>query len=110
MTLITAEKTRTEAYEDMIQLIKAGMNAGLTRLQIAASLRNSGVSKSDTSALVRGIVPPWKPSSQMMRGAINKAQVLFDDETAQEFNRRRGVIQEAFQESLRKSRQNQKAQ
>ncbi|MBL3825176.1 MULTISPECIES: hypothetical protein [unclassified Marinobacter] len=107
---ITAEKTRTEAYEDMIQLIKAGMNAGLTRLQIAASLRNSGVSKSDTSALVRGIVPPWKPSSQMMRGAINKAQVLFDDETAQEFNRRRGVIQEAFQESLRKSRQNQKAQ
>lgn len=107
---ITAEKTRTEAYEDMIQLIKAGMNAGLTRLQIAASLRNSGVSKSDTSALVRGIVPPWKPSDQMMRGAIKKAQVLFDDETAQEFNRRRGVIQEAFQESLRKSRQNQQAQ
>ena len=98
----TAEKTRTEAYEDMIQLVNAGMSAGLTRWEIAVSLRNSGVSKQDTQYLLNGRVPPWRPSNSMMRGAIKKARVLFDGDVAKEFDRRRLLIQQTFRESLKK--------
>jgi adenine/guanine phosphoribosyltransferase-like PRPP-binding protein len=98
----TAEKTRTEAYQDMMQLVKAGMSSGLTRRDITISLKNSGISGADIMSILRGRVPPWRPSDAMMKSAIKKAEVLFDGEVAKEFEQRRRLIQKTFRESLKK--------
>ena len=94
----TALETRMDAYEDMIRLVKAGMNSGLNRYQIRSALRNSGITKEDANYLVSGRIPQWKPPNSMMRNAIKKAKVLFDDETAKEFKRREQVVRKAFME------------
>jgi len=98
----TAEKTRTEAYEDMMRLIQAGLSSGLQMREVAISLKNSGVSTADILFMLRGRVPPWRPSDAMMKGAIKKASVLFDGEVAKEFARRHYLIQKTFMESLKK--------
>lgn len=96
-----AEETRFEAYEDMIALVKASMNSGLTRQEVVRALRNSGISQADSFNLANGRVPPFKPSNAMMKNAINKAGVLFDKGVADEFRRRQKVIQEQFRASQR---------
>ena len=97
-----AQETRYQAYEDMMSLVQAAMNAGLTRQEIVRALRNSGVSQKDTLALVAGRVPRWEPSTAMMRNAVKKAEVLFDPDIADEFRRRDRLIREQFMEDARR--------
>lgn len=85
-------KARERAYSDMINVVNAGKKAGMTHLQIVSTLRNSGVTAADSRALARGEIPRWKPSKTMMAGAIKKAAILFDQETADEFKRREHFI------------------
>jgi len=93
-----AEETRIEAYEEMIKLVRAAMNAGVSRHEIIRAMKNSGVSKQDSLALASGTIPRWKPSDAMMRNAVRKAAVLFNDDIANEFNRRRALIRKQFRE------------
>jgi hypothetical protein len=92
---------RDRAFRDMLKVVNAAKKAGMTEMQIRVTLKNSGVSKADSAWLARGEAPPWKPSSAMMRGAIKKAAVLFDEETADEFRRREDFIRRLNRDAQR---------
>lgn len=91
-----AVETRIEAYEEMIRLIKAAMASGLTRSEAIRTLRNSGVSKADSLALVQGRIPPWKPSNQSMANAVKRADVLFDPKITARLKERQELIRKEF--------------
>ena len=95
-----ATEARYDAYERMIKLVSAAMNQGLNRAQIISILRSSGVGRDDAVALSKGIVPVWHPSKTMMKGAINKASVLFDPEVSKRFKHRQEVIEREFRANL----------
>jgi hypothetical protein len=89
-----AMTARERAFRDMLKVVSAAKKAGMAEMQIRVTLKNSGVSKQDSAWLARGEVPPWKPSAAMMAGAIKKAAVLFDEETAEEFRRREDFVKQ----------------
>lgn len=91
-----AVETRIEAYEEMMRLIKAAMASGLTRSEAIRTLRNSGVSKADSLALVQGRIPAWKPSSQSMANAVKRADVLFDPKITARLKERQELIRKEF--------------
>lgn len=79
---------RKKAFDDMQTVVDAGRSAGLTKQQLISALRNSGVSVKDAMALANNRQPVFAPSNTMMKSAIKKASVLFDEETRLEFKRR----------------------
>jgi len=87
-----ANERREKAFMEMSRLVQSAVAAGATRPQVIKSLRDSGISARNAVALANGEVPRWSISESMMRGAINKAGTLFDEETAQEFRRRQREI------------------
>src|SRR5690606_32529008 len=85
-------RARDKAYTDMINVASAAQKAGMRRLEVLTTLRNSGITIQDARALADGKIPQWRPSKTMMKGAIKKASILFDQETADEFKRREKLI------------------
>ena len=81
-------QVRERAYGEMARLVQAARASGLSERDIAASLRNSGISQIDTFSLMKGVTPPWRPSERTLRGAIKKSEVLFGEEVRGEFKRR----------------------
>ena len=75
-----AVQVRERAYGEMARLVQAARASGLSERDIAASLRNSGISQIDTFSLMKGVTPPWRPSERTLRGAIKKSEVLFGEE------------------------------
>ena len=63
--------------------------SGLSERDIAASLRNSGISQIDTFSLMKGVTPPWQPSgTHAAQARSKKSEVLFGEEVRGEFKRR----------------------
>ena len=83
---------RDQAYTEMLRLIDAARNSGLSDVQVARSLRDSGVSSKDVGSLMRGVIPKWVPAKGGMRQAIRKAHLLFGPDVERELERRRREI------------------
>lgn len=89
----SAKKAHMQAFEKMITLINAAKKSGLTNYDIARLLRSNKISKANTIALMKGIIPDWKPNSRtFMKSTIKRADSLFDEATQKEFIRRRSFI------------------
>lgn len=85
-------KARERAYNDIIKVANAAKASGMSVLQVQLTLKNSGVSQDDARDIARGKVPAWRYTKGSGRGAIKKAQVLFDKEVAEEFKRREAFV------------------
>lgn len=85
-------KARERAYNDIIKVANAAKASGMSVLQVQLTLKNSGVSQDDARDIARGKVPAWRYTKGSGRGAIKKAQVLFDKEVADEFKRREAFV------------------
>lgn len=85
-------QARQEAFGDFEKIVAAARASGMTDLQLMVSLRASGVTAVDARALVNNQLPRYTPNQAMMKGAIKKAAVMFDDETKAEFTRRQRYL------------------
>jgi hypothetical protein len=73
-------RLRARAYEDMGQLVRAAERSGMTRGEISQVLRSSGVSVTDTLALMTGRVPEWRANPATITDQVKKARTTFGEE------------------------------
>ncbi|MDD2978282.1 hypothetical protein, partial [Aquabacterium sp.] len=84
----TARGRQVEAFAQMHRIVQAAQAAGMTPLQIRQVLQQSGISRSNTAALLRGTPPPLTIGAQTATNAIKQARVMEGPAFAQEVARR----------------------
>lgn len=77
-----------EAYRSMSSIVAAAQKSGLSDGQVKLTLLSSGVGKRDIAFLLRGEVPPYRPSKAQFLGAVKRARVLYDGELEQDIKAR----------------------
>ena len=88
-----ANTARLEVYDKMLRFVKGGKDSGLSDGKIRSILRASGVSIKYTNNLVRGKeAPKWRIGNTFLKGAVKRAKILIDRETARELTRRKRFI------------------
>lgn len=88
-----SEQARAGAYTDMFRLVHAARKSGMQGFLIRQILRANSISKADVSAILRGEIPKWRPSSAFLRSATKKAKVLYNKEAAKMFMERKKLLQ-----------------
>ena len=71
-----AERQYGDAFRQMHRLVASARAAGMTRPQIARTLRLSGVSAENTQALIAGRTPPMRIGAQSARNAVQQARTM----------------------------------
>ena len=74
---------RSRAYVEMARLVSAARASGMPVYRVRQVLRQSGISKQDTDALIVGRVPAYRPGKGYLKQAVNKARILFPDRAAE---------------------------
>lgn len=77
-----------KAFTEMSRLVSAAGTAGMSRSQIAQTLKLSGVAQRNIFALLSGKVPPMEIGMQAQAKAVQQARVMRDSEHAAEIARR----------------------
>lgn len=77
-----------QAFTEMGRLVSAAMVAGMTRREVAQTLKASGVAQANIMALINGRVPPMQISLAAQTKAMKQARALRDSEHAAEIARR----------------------
>ena len=95
-------KMHNEAWNDMRRTVKIAMKAGLTKSEAVAALRTSGVSRRDAAMIVDDMEFSYKPSKAMMKLAIRRTAILFDEESAAQMQERAKQMQELQKEYMEK--------
>jgi hypothetical protein len=91
----TANSMRLRAYDDMMQMVNAAKNSGLSDQAVRKVLRLSNVSKTYANALALGRpAPDWRIEKSFLRGASKRAAFLIDQEKANELRERRNFIRD----------------
>ena len=83
-----ASKARKQAYSDMLKIVSAARQSGLSTSEIYRILISNNVAKKDAMHLSKGRTPRWLIGKTAMAGSIKKAGVLFDVETRRSFEKR----------------------
>jgi hypothetical protein len=91
-----ANEMRLETYNDMMQFVNAAKKSGVSASSIRKVLRVSGISSQYASALSKGKpAPKWRIGKTFLKGAIKRARLLIDRETAREMKRRKQFVRSA---------------
>lgn len=77
-----------KAFTEMSRLVSSAEKAGMSRSQIAQTLKLSGVAQRNIIALMSGRVPPIDIGTQAQAKAVQQARVMRDSEHAAEIARR----------------------
>ena len=88
---------REEAFQEMIKMVGGMRTMGITDERLRMSLRSSGVSNRNTSAILRGEIPNFRISSSFIRGARDRAKAsstspVQQREVMNEFAERRKLV------------------
>lgn len=83
-----AERQYGDAFRQMHRLVASARAAGMTRPQIARTLRLSGVSAENTQALIAGRTPPMRIGPQSARNAVQQARTMQGPAQAREVAQR----------------------
>lgn len=83
-----AERQYGDAFRQMHRLVASARAAGMTRPQIARTLRLSGVSAENTQALIAGRTPPMRIGAQSARNAVQQARTMQGPAQAREVAQR----------------------
>ena len=79
----------------MYQFTNAARISGMTDQDLRTVLKLSGGSKKYANALARAQeAPSWRIGNTFMKGAVKRARMLIDRETAQEFKERKRFIRQ----------------
>lgn len=89
----TAQRQYEQAFREMTRLVRSARAAGMNNLQIAQTLRLSGISKANAIALLSGQVPPMTVGLQSLRSAVKQAGLMQGADHAAEVARRFSVAQ-----------------
>lgn len=81
-------RLRENAYREMALLVSAAQKAGMSRSEIMAVLKNSGVSGDDRVAILNGKVPMYRPSDRVIKEQAEKARTTFGADAYRETIRR----------------------
>jgi hypothetical protein len=73
-------RLRGEAYTEMHNIIKSAERSGMSKPQIAAVLRNGGISMDDIRALIGGKAPDWRPNMAAVRKMALQARATYGQE------------------------------
>ncbi len=94
--IVLTKKAHEEAYRKMIVLVSSAKKSGMSGVAISRLLRASRVSKRDVKSLLRGQIPKWKPSRQLLKSTIKRSNELFNPKTRKMFlDRRQFILKEA---------------
>jgi hypothetical protein len=92
----TANNARLKAYRKMRRFVNGARSSGVTNSILRKILRASGVSAQYTNNLVRGKpAPKWRIGKTFLKGAVKRAKLLIDRETAGEIRRRGRFVRDA---------------
>lgn len=83
-----AERQYSDAFRQMHRLVASARAAGMTRPQIARTLRLSGISAENTQALIAGRTPPMRIGTQSARNAVQQAHTMQGPAQAREVAQR----------------------
>jgi hypothetical protein len=100
-------RARESAYTDMIKLIEGSKKLGVSTSNIVRSLKASGVSREDITALLRGKVPQWKMKPNFLKSATERALVAAPNmerkrELRIEMRKRRVIVAKALRAEYKK--------
>jgi hypothetical protein len=90
------------AWDDMRRTVKMAMKTGMTQSEAVAALRTSGMSYKDAKKIVSDGEFVYRPSKTMMKQAITRAGILFDEEAQKELRERQKSLQELQREYMEK--------
>ena len=94
-----ANDARIDAYKEMMKFVNGARDSGLTNGKIRKILRASGISTQYTNHLVRGKdAPKWRIRNTFLKGAVKRARILVDRETAQELRKRKRAVRHIARE------------
>ncbi|MCO4320800.1 hypothetical protein [Aliidiomarina quisquiliarum] len=83
-----ANRKQGRAFEQMRRLVESAEAAGMSRREIAQSLRLSGISQQNINHLLRGSIPKVDLSTNAYRRAESRARVLMGGDAAREVRER----------------------
>jgi hypothetical protein len=86
--LRTANRLRVDAYREMHLLVLAALRSGMTKSQVAKTLKHSGLSAADVAAVINGRSIPWRPSKTSTRNQAKKAFTTFGEKGAKRVQKR----------------------
>ncbi|THF55901.1 MuF-C-terminal domain-containing protein [Pseudothauera rhizosphaerae] len=84
----TAQRRQEDAFTEMHRLVQAARAAGMNPFQIRQVLQQSGISRANAAALMRGTPPPLVIGAQAAGRAVQQARVMEGPEFAQEVAKR----------------------
>jgi len=92
----TANDSRLKAYKKMRRFVNGARSSGVNNSTLRRILRTSGVSAQYANHLVKGKpAPKWRIGKTFLKGAVKRARLLIDRETAKEIKRRGQFVRSA---------------
>lgn len=83
-----------DAWDEMRRIVKLAQKVGMTKSEAIAALRTSGISLRDARLIVADQEFRYQPPKNMMKLAIKRASILFDQETQAELKERAKSLRE----------------
>lgn len=85
-------RLREQAYREMFLLVEAAKKSGMSKSDIMAVLKSSGISAADRLAIMSGDVPKYAPSRRTVKQQADKARAAFGNDAAKEVIKRYGEV------------------
>ena len=92
-----ASSARKQTFKDMQRIVEAARKSGLSDTKLMTVLRSNGVTIKDARALISGKPSRWTMSDSTLKNSIKKSDLLFDESTGAEFERRWEIIKELLE-------------
>ena len=83
-----------EAWDEMRRIVKLAQKVGMSKTEVVAALRTSGISLRDARLMAADEEFRYQPPKNMMKLAIKRASILFDKETQDELKARAKSLRE----------------
>lgn len=83
-----------DAWNEMRRIVRLAQKVGMTKQEAVAALRTSGISLRDARLIVADQEFRYQPPKNMMKLAIKRASILFDQETQAELKERAKSLRE----------------
>jgi len=105
-------EARRAAFQDMVDYVALAKSLGVSNSSVRSVLKASGVSADNVTALMRGRIPAWEPSSQFLDNAKERAietapSRARQTELKRTFDQRVRLVKKLAREEARRARTDQ---